>query len=153
VSRLSRQCGFLNISQTYRPPWTVTVIAFTFRGSFKSCVMYIVWILLSIFCSVSDDLEMIHHCSLLKVMSPFIGLWQWYINITITILDITDLPVFYLKARHIGDWILCLSVRKYFCIVLITHSYFRIILVTLMSGACGTEVVKALCYNPEGCRF
>jgi hypothetical protein len=27
VSRLSRQCGILNISQTYRPPWLVTGIA------------------------------------------------------------------------------------------------------------------------------
>jgi hypothetical protein len=33
-----------------------------------------------------------------------IGLWRWYINITITILDIIHLPVFYLKQRF-GDWI------------------------------------------------
>jgi hypothetical protein len=28
VSRLSRQCGILNISQPYRPPWSVTGIVF-----------------------------------------------------------------------------------------------------------------------------
>jgi hypothetical protein len=27
----------------------------------------------------------------------FVGLWRWYINITITILDIIHRPVFYLK--------------------------------------------------------
>jgi hypothetical protein len=27
MSRLSRQCGIFNISQTYRPPWPVTGIA------------------------------------------------------------------------------------------------------------------------------
>jgi hypothetical protein len=30
VSRLSRQCGILNISEPYRPPWPVTGIAFFF---------------------------------------------------------------------------------------------------------------------------
>jgi hypothetical protein len=30
VSRLSRQCGILNILQPYRPPWPVTGIAFFF---------------------------------------------------------------------------------------------------------------------------
>jgi hypothetical protein len=30
VSRLSRQCGILNISQTYRPPLPVTGIALLF---------------------------------------------------------------------------------------------------------------------------
>jgi hypothetical protein len=31
-----------------------------------------------------------------------IGLWRWYINITITILDIIDRSVFYLKLNSIG---------------------------------------------------
>jgi hypothetical protein len=40
-----------------------------------------------------------------------IGLWLWYINIrvTITILDIIHRPVFFLKTRRFGDWILSLS--------------------------------------------
>jgi hypothetical protein len=33
-------------------------------------------------------------------------LWRWYINITIAILDIIHRPVFYLKIRCFGDWIL-----------------------------------------------
>jgi hypothetical protein len=35
-----------------------------------------------------------------------IGLWRWYINITITILNIIHRPVFYLKTWCFGDWIL-----------------------------------------------
>jgi hypothetical protein len=35
-----------------------------------------------------------------------IGFWRWYINITITILDIIHRPVFYLKQYVSGDWIL-----------------------------------------------
>jgi hypothetical protein len=31
-----------------------------------------------------------------------VGLWRWYINITITILDINHRPVFYLKLNSIG---------------------------------------------------
>jgi hypothetical protein len=31
-----------------------------------------------------------------------IGLWRWYINITITILDIIHRPVFYLK-RNVSE--------------------------------------------------
>jgi hypothetical protein len=38
-----------------------------------------------------------------------IGLWRWYVNITITTLDIIHHPVFYLKTRCFGDWILSLS--------------------------------------------
>jgi hypothetical protein len=34
-----------------------------------------------------------------------VGLWRWYINITITILDIIYRPVFYSEQRF-GDWIL-----------------------------------------------
>jgi hypothetical protein len=30
MSQLSKQCGILNISQPYRPPWPVTGIAFIF---------------------------------------------------------------------------------------------------------------------------
>jgi hypothetical protein len=30
-----------------------------------------------------------------------IGLWRWYINVTITILDIIHYPVFYLKLNSI----------------------------------------------------
>jgi hypothetical protein len=33
VSRLSRQCGILNISQLYRPPWPVTGIALLYGDS------------------------------------------------------------------------------------------------------------------------
>jgi hypothetical protein len=35
-----------------------------------------------------------------------IGLWRWYINITITILDIMHHPVLCLKTQRFGDWIL-----------------------------------------------
>jgi hypothetical protein len=33
-----------------------------------------------------------------------IGLLRWYMNITITVLDIIHRPVFYLETRRFGDW-------------------------------------------------
>jgi hypothetical protein len=41
-----------------------------------------------------------------RLMLSFYVLWRWYINITITILDIIHCTVFYLKTRHFGDSIL-----------------------------------------------
>jgi hypothetical protein len=35
-----------------------------------------------------------------------IGVWRWYINITITIVGIIHRSVFYLNTRDLGDWIL-----------------------------------------------
>jgi hypothetical protein len=66
VSRLSRQCGILNISQPYRPPWTVTAIAlpFTFdqiprlppTGHAHSCPL-LPPTLLSWFCPLTFSLQ------------------------------------------------------------------------------------------------
>jgi hypothetical protein len=40
-----------------------------------------------------------------------IGLWRWYINITITILDIIHRPVFYLKY-DVSETGFCLRLQK-----------------------------------------
>jgi hypothetical protein len=40
-------------------------------------------------------------CKALKIngKKTYIGLWRWYINVTITIMDIIHRPVFYLKLN------------------------------------------------------
>jgi hypothetical protein len=40
----------------------------------------------------------------------FVGLWRWYINITITILDIIHRPVFHLRHDDFGTWF-CLRLK------------------------------------------
>jgi hypothetical protein len=47
----------------------------------------------------------LHRLQIIKGLKKSIGLWRWYINITITILDIILRPVFYLK-QCFGDWFL-----------------------------------------------
>jgi hypothetical protein len=39
-----------------------------------------------------------------------IGLWRWYVNITITILDIIQRPVFYLKY-DVSETAFCLRLQ------------------------------------------
>jgi hypothetical protein len=40
-----------------------------------------------------------------RLMLP-IGLWRWYINVTIAISYVIHSPVFHLKSRRFGDWFL-----------------------------------------------
>jgi hypothetical protein len=44
-----------------------------------------------------------------------VGLWRWYINITITVLDIIRHLVYeyYIKTRRFGDWILSPPCESY----------------------------------------
>jgi hypothetical protein len=51
-----------------------------------------------------------------------IGLWQWYINITITILDIIHRSVIYLK-QCFGDWILSPSSHGTYTVKLFSIPY------------------------------
>jgi hypothetical protein len=54
--------------------------------------------------NISVNMWFWQYTKLVGILS--IGLWRWYINITITVLDIIRHPVFYLKHIVFGDWIL-----------------------------------------------
>jgi hypothetical protein len=48
-----------------------------------------------------------HFGPLIVSLNWFISLWQWHINVTVTVLDIIHRPVYYFKAWSFGNWILC----------------------------------------------
>jgi hypothetical protein len=65
VSRLSRQCGILNILQPYRPPWPVTGIALLFYFTFYC--LYSGPVVLSIY-SPDDGDYLIMHVNFVVIM-------------------------------------------------------------------------------------
>jgi hypothetical protein len=86
-----------------------------------------------------------------------IGLWRWYINITITDLHTINHPVLYIKTRRFGDWVLSTS-SGWFQLCVLTCKYLDVsgfeeslgeMMKSLSFKASLSKYMQALLYKTE----